>query len=111
MILDGKHKRYSQHQIGKLMEEVDSEKVTLFCGKHQYVADLMHAPGLKKGHAQCAECWNAYYTKFVAAMPPHTRQQVMEGIQELAHEIIQNPNAYRPFLHPEVTIVKDDPSI
>lgn len=89
------------------MQELDSEKVALFCGKHQYVAQLLRPPR----HAQCQECWQAYITTMVGAMPPHERGQFMEALQEFAHEVVQNPGEYKPFLHPEVSIVKDDPSL
>jgi len=94
------------------MSEVDDErKVTLFCGKHLYTAQLASPPGVSKGNAHCQECWQAWYTKFLAAMPPHTRQQLMESLHEFAYDVVQNPGEFKPFLHPEVVITQDDPTI
>lgn len=102
-----RYKNYSQAQVAKVLEEVNcEEKVVLFCGKHGYVAELLLAPGIKKGSAKCQECWQAYYTKFLASMPPHTRQQILESLQEFAHETVQNPDEFKQFLHPEVEIIK-----
>jgi hypothetical protein len=95
-------KNYSQPQIAKLMEELDSEKVTLFCGKHAYAATLLKAPT-----HQCEECWQAYITRMVAAMPPHSRGEFLEALQEFSHEMVANPEGYKPFLHPEVHIERD----
>lgn len=103
---DGRLKNYSQSQVSQLMQELDSDDVTLFCGKHNYAANLFKAPTLP-----CPECWQAYITRMVAAMPPHARGEFLESLQEFAHEVVQNPDEYKPFLHPEVTIVKDDPSL
>jgi hypothetical protein len=97
----------SPHQLQKLMDELDSEKILLFCGKHNYAAKLLKAPKVR----ECAECWQAYLTCIVAAQAPHDRQQFMEALQEFAHEVVQNPGEYKPYLHPEVTITKDDPSL
>jgi hypothetical protein len=100
-------KNMTQAQTARLMEELDSEKVALICGKHQYVAHVSRPPQ----HTKCQECWQAYITVMVASMPPHERSQFLEALQEFAHETIQNPGEYEPFLHPEVTIVKDDPTL
>ena len=93
---------YSKHEAEKLMAEVnDPEKVQLFCGKHQYVPDLLKAP-----LHQCEECWQAYIFLFIASMPPHLRDEVVESLQEFAHKTVENPFGFTPFLHPEVTIEK-----
>jgi hypothetical protein len=106
-ISEARLKKYSQSQIDKLMAELDSDQVTLFCGKHNYAASLLKAPKVQN----CAECWQAYITRIVAAQAPHERQQFLEALQEFSHEVIQHPDEYKPFLHPEVSIIKDDPSL
>lgn len=100
-------KNVTQAQVSQLMAELDSEKVALFCGKHQYIAQLLRPPK----HASCQECWQAYITTMIAAQRPEDRAQFLEALQEFAHETVQNPGAYEPFLHPEVKIIKDDPSL
>lgn len=101
------NKNMTQSQTAKLMEELDSEKVVLFCGKHQYAASIMRPPK----HEKCQECWQAYITCMVASMPPHERGSFLEALQEFAHETVQNPGEYQPFLHPEVIFTKDDPTL
>ena len=109
---DGRLKKYSQAEVAKILEETnDEEKVTLFCGKHFYTALLASPPGISKGNSKCPECWQAYYTKLIAAMPAPTRQQFLESLHEFSYDVVKNPGEFKPFLHPEVTIIKDDPSL
>jgi hypothetical protein len=96
-------KNMSAPQLQRLMDELDSEKVLLFCGKHNYAAKLLKAPS----NQNCQECWQAYITCIVAVQAPHERLKFMEALQEFAHEVVQNPGEYKPYLHPEVTIEKD----
>lgn len=93
---------YSKHQVEKLMSEVnDPEKVQLFCGKHNYVPDLLRSPSV-----QCEECWQAYIFLLAAAMPPHVREEFTNALQEFAHKTVENPLGFTPFLHPEIEITK-----
>jgi hypothetical protein len=94
---------YSDAQVDALLSEVqDPERVTLFCGKHNYFADLLKPPL----HNQCQECQQAYVTLMVGSMPPHVREEFTMALQEFAHRTVENPLGYVQFDHPEVKIDK-----
>jgi len=93
---------YTDAQVDALLSEVqDPERVTLFCGKHNYFADLIKAPA-----HQCQECWQAYLTLMLGSMPPHVRDEFADSLQEFAHRTVENPLGFTQFDHPEVSIVK-----
>lgn len=101
-IKDGKL-GYSESEKRKLLAEIqDPEKLTLVCGKHNYVPDLLKAPLL-----QCENCWQAYLYLLVGSMPPHVREEFLEALVEFSHKTVENPFGYVPFDKPEIEIVKE----
>lgn len=85
-----------------LAELNQPERITLFCGKHNYVPDLYKAPV-----GNCPECWQCYLFTFIGAMPPSQRAEVLEALHEFAYKTVEDPTAYQQFDRPEVHIEKD----
>ena len=92
---------YTEAQQRELRGELESERVVLVCGQHNYQADLLKAPS-----ESCEECWNAYLVTFLGTMPPHLRDEVCQALQEFAHRTVENPLGYIQFDHPQIEIVK-----
>lgn len=68
--------KFSEHELGRLLAERDSERVLLKCSKHDYTASKI--PPKTSG---CKFCWEAYYVFDIASTPPHLRQERLDELE------------------------------
>jgi hypothetical protein len=76
--------KFSQHELGKLLSEKDSERVDLRCGRHNYLASKV--PPETRG---CHDCWMAYYVWDIATTPPHLRQERLDELESIIHHCVE----------------------
>jgi hypothetical protein len=76
----------------KVLSEIRSDKVTLTCGKHNYVAAKRRAnatvaiPPVPNG---CKDCWMVYYVTDLALTPPGKRQERLDELEEVIHHAVE----------------------
>jgi hypothetical protein len=80
-----------------LSEVLDSEKVQLVCGTHNYVAQL--GPPPPRG---CADCWKVYFLHQVAQAPPEKRDEVIDELERTIHALVEGAEDFdfKPFARP-----------
>lgn len=67
-----------------LSEVLDSERVHISCGKHNYV------PGrFQKPRSGCAMCVKALFLTQFAKCPPHRREQFMENLEAMVTGMVE----------------------
>lgn len=75
-----------------ILGEVESEKVVLICGKHQYVASKKKANGIvvvPPNTRGCPECWKVYYVTDLAMTPPNKRQERLDELEEVIRRAVE----------------------
>lgn len=76
----------------RVLNEIGSDKVTLTCGKHNYVAARRRAnatlavPPETRG---CADCWKVYYITDLALTEPGKRQERLDELEQVIHHAIE----------------------
>ncbi len=78
--------------ISKILEEVASEKVTLICGKHNYVAARRKAHGIvaiPPTPNGCKLCWENYYITDLALTPPNKRQERLDELESVIRHAVE----------------------
>lgn len=71
---------YTQEQLGRIINEIGGDKVTLLCPRHNYAASKI--PPKSSG---CAECWRAYFWYDYATTPPHMRAERLDELEAVIH--------------------------
>lgn len=75
-----------------VLEEIASEKVTLICGRHNYVASRRrgnHIVAIPPQPNGCKQCWMNYYTTDLALTPPSKRQERLDELESVIHHAIE----------------------
>lgn len=102
---------YTPRQAEDLLSEVmDKEKLTLFCGKHTYIASSI--PPTAQG---CKSCWECYYWYMIASTPPHLRAERLNQIEEMVAHAVEVVEKHefdvklydRPVIHTEKNAIDD----
>jgi hypothetical protein len=76
----------------KVLSEIQSDKVTLTCGKHNYVAARKRANAtvaIPPNTHGCKDCWMVYYVTDLALTPPGKRQERVDELEEVIHHAIE----------------------
>jgi hypothetical protein len=79
-------------EFSKILSEIASDRLTLICGKHNYVAARKRAnatmaiPPMPNG---CKLCWENYYITDLALTPPAKRQERLDELEEVIHHAIE----------------------
>lgn len=68
-----------------LAEAMDSQKVQLYCGLHNYYGQSKSNPNVKPAKG-CAKCWMIFYFHDIASAPPHMRKQRLDELEEVIHK-------------------------
>lgn len=71
----------------KLLEEVlDPNKVSIYCGTHNYFGPTKPGqPEVKPGQ-NCPKCWTVLYLHDIATTPPAQRAQRLDELEEVIHK-------------------------
>lgn len=78
--------------IDKILSEINSDEVTLTCGKHNYVAARKRANAtlaIPPNTRGCADCWKVYYITDLALTPPGKRQERLDELEEVIHHAVE----------------------
>src|SRR5437899_2890859 len=69
-------KQYTQTQLAGIVSELNSGKLYVTCGIHNYVGGSK--PPQTRG---CSKCWMAYYVWDLATTPPHLRKERLDELE------------------------------
>lgn len=73
--------RHSNGKLETMLNELDSEKINLYCGIHPDFQGKLPPNG-----GGCAKCWTVYYIKEMAGIPEKDRDEFLERLEEaVAH--------------------------
>ena len=81
-----------EQNLGKILDEINSDKVLLTCGRHNYVAAKRRGnatvaiPPVPNG---CAQCWKVFYITDLALTPPGKRQERVDELESVIHHAIE----------------------
>lgn len=79
-------------EVSRIVDEIASDKVTLICGKHNYVAARRRANGVVAVPPEprgCAECQQVYFVTDYALTPPGKRQERLDELEEVIHRTVE----------------------
>jgi len=102
--------RLTETEKAQLLEEMwDTKKVILVCGRHKIAPGPDHDS--PKPFSGCRDCWQVYWTRTVARIPPGERREWLEKIwatlRVMTEMVEKGTWDYQPFAHPKV-LGKDD---
>jgi hypothetical protein len=82
----------SDINVSTVLDEISSGKVTLICGKHNYVAARKRANGIFAIPPEtrgCVQCWKNYYVTQHALTAPNKRQEALEELESVVHHAVE----------------------
>lgn len=82
----------SDINISTVLDEINSGKVTLVCGKHNYVAARKRANGvfaIPPETSGCVECWKVYYVTQHGLTAPNKRQEALDELEPVVHHAVE----------------------
>src|SRR5438105_1550167 len=75
-----------------VLDEIDSDKVQLVCGRHNYTAARRRANAtlaIPPNTTGCKDCWLVYYATDLALTPPSKRQERLDELTEVIQHAIE----------------------
>lgn len=94
-----------------LKEALDTRKVILHCGTHQYYGPDKNGKHIKKPAKNCKDCWMVFYFYDLANSPPDQRERRLEELTEVLRNVVQSVEQgtwdFKPFEKAKIEVTKD----
>lgn len=101
---------FTEQEQQDIIREAMSERVNLMCGKHFYAGPSKNNPEIKP-HPGCSQCWQVYFIKDIASVPPSMRAQRLDELEEVLHhmnEMVEKGTwDFEPYEHAKIEITEE----
>jgi hypothetical protein len=82
----------SDINVANVLDEINSGKLTLVCGRHNYTAARKRANGtfaIPPEARGCVQCWRVYYFTQHALTAPNKRQEALDELESVVHHAVE----------------------
>lgn len=99
--------KYSEKEKSDILRDVtDPQKITLVCGKHNYIGAELPPPPIG-----CVDCQKAHIMYKIGQTPPHLRQERLEAWYRAVYDAVKMYERgefdFEPFEHAMVKMEKE----
>jgi hypothetical protein len=81
--------KLAKSKLDQIVQELQSEKLFLTCGKHQYVATVKGGVVNPPAPRGCPDCWKAYYFTVHCLCAPHMRAEHLDELESVIRHTVE----------------------